>query len=80
MTVIPFDKIPRRGNHRIRVFNGVEIPSATTTQIHHCGDPACDHLHLVGFDDEGKPLCEICVNESMILKMIQRTILRMPVS
>lgn len=58
--------------HRTRHFNTIEIPSSTTVQVHVCGEPKCEHLHLIGFDDEGKPLCEIVVSEGVLLQMIQK--------
>lgn len=46
--------------YRLRDFDGCEIPSATTTQVHDCGEP--DHLHLIGFDNDDEPLCELVIS------------------
>ena len=48
---------------RIRDFEGKKIPSATSTQVHLCGD--CDHLHLVGFDENNEPICEIVIGDDL---------------
>ena len=55
---------------RTRRFKGKEIPSATTTQIHICGDPNCGHVHLVGFDDEGQAFCELVVGREICEKAL----------
>jgi len=47
---------------------GIEIPSAVRTKVLDCGDPECEHAHLVGFDHEGIPFCEIVVDEGMVLQ------------
>jgi hypothetical protein len=55
---------------RERDFHGVMIPSATTARSFSCGLPDCRHAHIVGFDEEGQPFCEIVLNESMLLKAL----------
>ena len=51
---------------RIRNFNGTEIPSATRAEFFHCGDPDCKHVHLVGFDEDNHPFCEIVLSRKQL--------------
>ena len=52
---------------RMRAIEGTNkvVPSATTTKVKLCDDPNCGHVHLVGYDDEGEPFCEIVVGHEI---------------
>jgi hypothetical protein len=54
---------------RTRNFDGRVIPSATTVETFMCGDPECNHVHLIGFDEEHEPLFEIVVSKITYDKM-----------
>lgn len=53
---------------RVRNYGGFEIPSATRTLAISCGDPECEHAHLIGFDEQNVPFCEIVLSEDILLK------------
>lgn len=54
-------------SHRVRKYEGSLIPSATSTKVELCGEPDCGHVHMIGFDNEGKPLCELVISYQLFV-------------
>lgn len=50
---------------RTRNFYGHVIPSATSVHACLCGEPNCNHVHLIGRDEEGIPLFEIVLSRKV---------------
>jgi len=51
---------------RTRVFGGAVVDSAKpTVRVFRCGSDDCKAVHLIGFDDNHKPLCEIVISEDV---------------
>ena len=53
---------------RWRDFHGTMIPTATRMRVFSCGLPDCKHAHLVCFDEEDQPFCEVVLNEYILLE------------
>ena len=53
----------------VRLYDGVEIMSASSCYAYDCGSPECDHVHLIGYDSDDIPYCEIVINEDEINKL-----------
>ena len=56
-------------NVRSRMFEGIEIISASAVFAYDCGSPACHHAHLIGLDEDDIPICEIKISEADINKL-----------
>lgn len=48
----------------------MKTPRAPMVTVHHCGDPTCDVVHLVARKLDGKPICEISLDEEMLLGLL----------
>jgi hypothetical protein len=47
-----------------------DVPKAFGSYIHFCSDPNCG-AHLVGFDRDNKPICEMVLSAKHTLELVE---------